>query len=70
MKWTMVVMVAETIIVDSVHFTPGSRYEYPNTGHTLLGHPVEEISGKDYYSYMKENAFIPAGMKSMDHYDV
>jgi D-alanyl-D-alanine carboxypeptidase len=55
---------------DSLRFAPGSKYEYSNAGYILLGYLIEKISGKDYYSYVKENIFAPAGMKDTDNYDV
>ncbi len=47
-------------------FEPGSRFEYSNYGFLLLGLLVEKVSGKSYYDYVRENIFVPAGMKSTD----
>jgi D-alanyl-D-alanine carboxypeptidase len=55
---------------DSLRFAPGSKYEYSNAGYILLGYLIEKIAGRDYYSYVKENVFAPAGMKDTDNYDV
>ena len=30
---------------------------------------IEELSGKDYYNYVKENIFIPSNMLNTDHYE-
>jgi CubicO group peptidase (beta-lactamase class C family) len=57
-------------IDDPLRFTPGSKYEYSNAGYILLGHLIETVSGQDYFSYVKENIFIPAGMQDTDCYDV
>lgn len=35
---------------------------YANYGFVLLGHIVERASGKDYYRYVQEHIFQPAGM--------
>ncbi len=43
-------------------FEPGTRYRYSNAGYLLLGRIVELTSGKDYYDYIDENVFRPAGM--------
>jgi D-alanyl-D-alanine carboxypeptidase len=47
-------------------FDPGSRWEYSNYGFLLLGLVVEKASGQDYYDYVREHIFKPAGMKSTD----
>jgi CubicO group peptidase (beta-lactamase class C family) len=47
-------------------FEPGSRWEYSNYGFLLLGLVVEKASGEDYYSYVREHIFKPAGMNSTD----
>jgi D-alanyl-D-alanine carboxypeptidase len=36
----------------------------------LLGYLIERISGQDYYTYVRENLFSPAGMINTDCYDV
>ena len=44
------------------NFSAGSKYEYSNTGNALIGLLVEEISGKNFNTYCKENIFSPLGM--------
>jgi CubicO group peptidase (beta-lactamase class C family) len=41
---------------------PGSEFKYSGGGYTLLQLLVEEVSGKSFASYMKENVFIPLNM--------
>ncbi len=36
---------------------------YANYGFVLLGRIIEAVSGEDYYSYVHNNIFVPAGMK-------
>ncbi|HKN75628.1 MAG TPA: serine hydrolase domain-containing protein [Candidatus Acidoferrum sp.] len=43
---------------------PGSRWEYSNYGFLMLGVIVERASGKNYYEYVSENIYKPAGMTS------
>jgi len=43
-------------------FTPGSRYEYSNTGFLLLGLLIERVAGVSYGRYLDEHVFGPAGM--------
>lgn len=47
-------------------FKPGSRWEYSNYGFLLLGLVVEKASGQNYYDYVREHVFKPAGMNSTD----
>lgn len=47
-------------------FEPGSRWEYSNYGFLLLGLIVQRVSGQDYYEYVREHIFKPAGMTSSD----
>ncbi|WP_448530529.1 serine hydrolase domain-containing protein [Raineya sp.] len=35
-------------------FPPGSFYDYSNFGYALLGKIIEEVSGKDYETFMRE----------------
>ena len=43
-------------------FTPGEKYEYSNSGYSILGRIIEIVSGKSYESYLREKLFEPAGM--------
>lgn len=45
-------------------FEPGSRWEYSNYGFLLLGVIVAKVSGQDYYDYVQDHIFKPAGMTS------
>jgi D-alanyl-D-alanine carboxypeptidase len=49
-----------------VAFEPGSRFEYSNYGFLLLGVIIEKVSGRNYYEYVREHVFKPAGMTSTD----
>jgi CubicO group peptidase (beta-lactamase class C family) len=43
-------------------FSPGSRYQYTNSGYFLLGHIIEKISGMSYSDYLRQNIFDRTGM--------
>jgi CubicO group peptidase (beta-lactamase class C family) len=43
-------------------FSPGSKYSYSNSGYILLGYIIEKITGKPYFTIVKENIFAPLGM--------
>ena len=45
-------------------FTPGSRFEYSNTGWILLGMIVEKASGKPWRDFVREQFWLPLGMQS------
>lgn len=42
---------------------PGQQYEYSNVGYSLLGIIVEKVSGTGYEKFLRENLWLPAGMK-------
>ncbi len=50
-------------------FEPGAKWQYSNSGFTLLGLIVEKVSGLSYYDYVKQNIFKPAGMVNTDSYE-
>jgi len=49
-----------------LQFEPGSKWEYSNYGFLLLGLVVEKASGQNYYDYVREHVYAPAGMTSTD----
>ncbi len=57
-------------IDEPLAFEPGERRQYSNNGYVLLGKIIEVISGQDYYDYIRENIYEPAGMKDSDHYEL
>jgi CubicO group peptidase (beta-lactamase class C family) len=42
---------------------PGVNFEYTTSGYNLLGAAIEEVSGKTFGEYLRENIFVPLGMK-------
>jgi len=53
-----------------LQFEPGTKYRYDNTGYFLLGAILEHVTGKTYETLLKENIFVPLGMKDSgyDHH--
>jgi D-alanyl-D-alanine carboxypeptidase len=49
-----------------LEFEPGSKWDYSNYGFLLLGVVVQRVSGQDYYEYIREHIFKPAGMSLSD----
>lgn len=43
-------------------FEPGTDRRYSNGGFVLLGEVIAKASGMDYYDYLQERVFRPAGM--------
>lgn len=48
---------------DSLEFSPGTQFQYSNSGYVLLACLAEEIYGKPFTTVLKENIFLPAGMQ-------
>jgi CubicO group peptidase (beta-lactamase class C family) len=59
-----------TTEMDSLRFEPGARLEYSNYGYLLLGAIIERVSGRDYYDYVREHVYRPAGMTDSDSYEL
>jgi CubicO group peptidase (beta-lactamase class C family) len=51
-----------------MEFTPGTKYQYSNTGFYVLGAIVAQVSGQSYYDYMRQHVFSAAGMTRTDFY--
>ena len=53
-----------------LQFDPGSKFHYDNSGYFILGAILEHVSGKTYEALLKEQIFVPLGMKDSgyDHY--
>jgi CubicO group peptidase (beta-lactamase class C family) len=45
-----------------LQFKPGSKWDYSNYGFILLGAVIEKVSGENYYDYVREHIYKPAGM--------
>src|SRR6476661_859782 len=54
---------------DSLLFPPGEKFQYSNAGYMLLGATIEKVSGQDYYSYVQEHIYKPAGMTNTGFYE-
>ncbi len=46
-----------------LRFTPGSRWEYSNSGYFLLGAIIERVAGGSYADFVAKNIFDPLAMK-------
>jgi D-alanyl-D-alanine carboxypeptidase len=43
-------------------FEPGTKNAYSNAGYVVLGLLIQRLLGEDYYTYVREHIFEPAGM--------
>lgn len=51
-------------------FEPGARFQYSNSGFVVLGAIIEKVSGQNYYDYVRQNIYKPAGMTNTDAYEI
>ena len=54
----------------SLAFEPGSRWSYSNTGMLVLGKVIEVVTKQDYFDYVREHLYRPAGMANSDAYEL
>jgi CubicO group peptidase (beta-lactamase class C family) len=54
---------------DPLLFPPGEKFQYSNSGYMVLGAIIEKLSGQDYYSYVQEHVYKPAGMTETGFYE-
>ena len=47
-------------------FTPGTAWQYSNTGYVVAGMIVEKAAGKPLLAYLQDKVFKPLGMKAID----
>jgi CubicO group peptidase (beta-lactamase class C family) len=53
----------------NLNFTPGTAFNYNNTGYTLLAEIVQRVTGKTFAEYTHENIFKPLRMTSTQFSD-
>jgi len=46
-------------------FTPGTQYQYSNTGYVIAGAIVEKVSGQPLFELLRQRIFEPLGMQSV-----
>jgi len=54
---------------DSTYFTPGSRFQYSNSGYCLLALIIERASKKTFPEFIRERIFLPLHMDSSTVYE-
>ncbi len=53
---------------DPLLYEPGTSRRYSNASYIVLGLIIEKLSGQSYDDYVRENIYVPAGMKASDSY--
>ncbi|MFY9608492.1 MAG: serine hydrolase domain-containing protein [Blastocatellia bacterium] len=53
---------------DALQFEPGKSWSYSNAAFIVLGVVVEKVSGEDYFDYVREHIYKPAGMTDSDSF--
>jgi CubicO group peptidase (beta-lactamase class C family) len=51
-------------------FEPGKEFRYSNAGFMVLGAVIEKVSGEDYFEYVREHIYKPAGMLNTDAFEM
>lgn len=49
-------------------FKPGTKAVYTNVGYSVLGILIEQLSGMDYETYLREALFRPLGIKGIGYH--
>ena len=49
---------------DSTYFKPGTKYQYSNSGYSLLALIVQKASGEPFATFLHDRIFAPLGMKN------
>ena len=68
-KLTTIAAFFPLFVNDPLSFVPGAKFQYSNAGYLVLGAIIEKVSGQDYYSYVREHIYQPAGMLNTGFYE-
>ena len=55
---------------EKLAFEPGARWSYSNTGMLVLGKVIEVVTKQDYFAYVRDHVYKPAGMMNTDAYQL
>ena len=55
---------------DPLSFEPGEKMQYSNSGYVVLGLIIERVTKQNYFDYVREHIFKPAGMMNTDSYEL
>jgi CubicO group peptidase (beta-lactamase class C family) len=52
----------DRVMAEPLYFKPGTGYAYSNSGYSLLGMIVEQVSGVNYETFLRNELLLPSGM--------
>lgn len=55
--------------VKELHFAPGEKFEYSNSGYVILALIVEKVTGQTFSQFLQQNIFQPLDMRRSLLYD-
>jgi CubicO group peptidase (beta-lactamase class C family) len=55
---------------ETLAFVPGEKMQYSNAGYVVLGLIIEKLTGQNYFDYVRDRIFKPAGMMNTDSYEL
>jgi CubicO group peptidase (beta-lactamase class C family) len=55
---------------EPLQFEPGSEWSYSNSNFIVSGAIIEAVSGQNYFDYVREHIYEPAGMSDTDAYEL
>ncbi|HEX7879916.1 MAG TPA: serine hydrolase domain-containing protein [Candidatus Eisenbacteria bacterium] len=72
LDWTRMRHVSDyttCVASESLAFEPGAEMRYSNSGFIVLGLIIEQVSGRDYYDFVRDTVLRPAGMNDSDSFE-
>lgn len=57
-------IVSMLLKINTTNFSPGDKYEYNNTGYTLVAEIISRVEDKPFQTVLIEKVFEPLGMKN------
>ena len=55
--------------VNTINSYPNEKFAYRNSGYALLAQIIEKVSSKEFEDFMRDEIFLPSGMKNTSLYD-
>jgi len=59
-----------TFVDKPMMYNPGEKFQYNNTGYTVLAMIIEKITGMEFDKYLSKLIFEPCDMKSTGYYEL
>jgi len=59
-----------TFIDKPMMYSPGEKFQYNNTGYTVLAMIIKKVTGMEFDEYLAKLIFEPCGMKSTGYYEL